>query len=504
MHLCDCENPIRVYSKVLGEYVWTRCGKCNSCKKYRASRWIARLETERSFHPFAAFVTLTYSDSYLPRFKFLQLDNCFRLESYRNGSYRCILSSEIDLSAPLEKEYFDKRIASFDGMPYADFSDIQLYHKRLNKAIHDKITHKWSNFRFWTVSEYGSTCHRPHFHEILFFDDPKIASELQALVDSSWNYKRNAKSSFYSGITDCQIIEKSACSYVAQYVNQLFDLPSFYDHCELRPRFICSKRPSIGSGGYNSEVLQQIFDSESPTTVIPDSQTNGFKVVPLLPCIKNRLFPRIAFFKSLSHSLRVKLYGIAVNGFFEFWNFETFCRFIPSVLKHQGEDGLQAFDYINRNDSPLGKVPHAFLRRLYYISKRVIQLCRTLNLSVHAYVCKIERFYDNCEISSLRSFYTFQEEYCKDHSFESLIHMYPEYKFQNAVDGCIKLEYCEDYLHMVKDSAVIFSKMTKTHFKNAYLDSVVEVNDFFNFLKFVWYAQKCNEDYKAFPEFSSE
>lgn len=514
MHLQSCEHPIRVFNKATGEYVFASCGKCNTCRKRKASVWIARLEEERRYHLFAAFVTLTYNDESLPKFVPVRVDsnefnNCvldlvdsdFRLVSCRNKIARCILRDQLDLSNALDKEYFSKRIAAFGGIPFADFSDIQRYHKRLNKLIHDKVTGKYSNFRFFTVSEYGSTTHRPHFHELLFFDDSKVASVIGQLVRDAWCDKRISQSSSCLGRTDCQIIEKSACSYVAAYVNQLFDLPSFYSHRELRPRFVCSKRPSLGTGGYNSEVLREIFDSESITHVVPERETNGFKVVPLLPCIKNRLFPRIAFFESLSHSLRVKLYGLAFTNGIYWDSFETFCRFIPSLLRTDGEVGLQAYNYITKNDKCFGKVPHSFLRRLYYISKRVVTFCLTCNYQLNAYVSKIERYYDKCKIALLGEFYRFQEDYSKHHSFESLIHMYPEYRYQNSDCDFIPLESCEDYYNMVYDSAKSYAKMVKTHMKNSYLEAKSETSDFFNFLKFIWYAQKCNENFKAIPEF---
>ena len=66
MNITDCEHPVRVYNKYLGEYVWTSCGHCNACKKRRSARWVVRLEKERSQHLVSFFVTLTYSDENLP------------------------------------------------------------------------------------------------------------------------------------------------------------------------------------------------------------------------------------------------------------------------------------------------------------------------------------------------------------------------------------------------------------------------------------------------------
>lgn len=508
MHLTDCEHPVRVFSKALGEYVWTRCGKCNSCKKYRSARWVARLENERQYHMFSAFVTLTYNDESLPRLELrpfgLQYPAkyCLRGLADARDFEKCIPLSELNFSTPLDREYFDKRIELEGSIPYANFRDIQLYHKRLNKLIHDKITGKYNNFRFFTVSEYGSTSHRPHFHEILFFDDPKIADSIWSLVSDSWYHFTLSQEKQCNGFVYCQLVEKSANSYVAQYLNQLFDLPSFYGHSELRPRFVCSKRPSIGSLDYDSPTLQQVFDCESPTLCIRDKATNGFKDVPLLPCIKNKLFPRLAFFESLNHPLRVKLYGLAAIGVGKegFKTFTSFRKYVFELIDKTSEVGLQCYSFLMRFNKSCGKVPDAFLRRIYYISKRVLFLCSKFKLSLENYVCKIERFYGNCEISALNQFYQFQEDYARTHSFEQLIHMYPEYAYINQDSYYFPLVECDDYQCMCADSHSDLMKLTKSHYKNAYIEAKSEVVPFFKFLIF-FYAQKCNENLQAFARF---
>lgn len=527
MHLMDCEHPVRVYNKYLGEFVWTRCGHCNCCKRHRSSRWVARLEMERSFHAYSAFITLTYNDQMLPRLELrpygLNYPAKLALCGVRDcrDPERCIPFEQLEFTTPLDKEYFNKRIELDGSIPYANFRDIQLYHKRLNKIIHDEITQKYNNFRFFTVSEFGSTSHRPHFHEILFFDDPKIAERLAELVYRCWCTFSSDGSRSSNGFIYCELVEKSANSYVAQYLNQLFDLPSFYQHSELRPKFVCSKRPAIGSGGYSSKDIQEIFDSESPTVCVRDSVTSELKDVPLLPCIKSRLFPRLAFFEQIYHSLRVKLYGIAFVEGKVCQSFESFLRYVYSGYYKTVEISSKskryliryninhfqtvahAFQYMIKFDHAFGKVPHAFLRRLYYISKRVLVLCRDFGLTVEQYVQKLERFYSRCELSCLKSFYDFQSEYSKSHLVDSLVWCYPEFAYQNSDCDFIPLENVRAYTDMVLDSALSYSKVTKSHFKNAYIEASSATCEFFKFLIY-YYAQKCNENLQAFSQFGSE
>ena len=159
MNIVDCEHPVRVYNKYLGEYVWTSCGKCKHCRQKRASRWVARLEVERSQHPFCFFVTLTYSNDWLPILTPSQSDPNI-LVDWRHSDIELSINDLTFLTAA-DRQYFDERIASFNGIPYASSIDIQKFHKRLNKYFHDNCTQTYQNFRFFTVSEYGSTTLRP-------------------------------------------------------------------------------------------------------------------------------------------------------------------------------------------------------------------------------------------------------------------------------------------------------------------------------------------------------
>jgi hypothetical protein len=89
------------------------CGRCMSCRLNRASQWSTRITHEASLHQSNSFITLTYSDTYLP--------------------------SDLALSV----------------------REIQLFIKRLRKALPQQI-------RYVLCGEYGSKTYRPHYHAILF------------------------------------------------------------------------------------------------------------------------------------------------------------------------------------------------------------------------------------------------------------------------------------------------------------------------------------------------
>ena len=252
MELISCEHPVRVYNKYIDEFVWTSCGHCNACRKRRAARWVARLEAERRLHPVSLFVTLTYNEPSLPVLQFNDEGDLL----VSNKDSLSIPFDEMVFSSVADKQYFDSRMA-LGGIPYASVVDIQKFHKRLNKWFHDNVTQTYKNFRYFTVSEFGSTTLRPHFHSIYFTDSLEVASRFAEGVCACWQF----------GISDTQYIEKSANSYVAQYLNELFDLPSFYHHSKIRPFFVCSKQPPIGMRDKWQEDFKEIFDTCSPTRI---------------------------------------------------------------------------------------------------------------------------------------------------------------------------------------------------------------------------------------------
>ena len=94
------------------------CGQCLACRINRRRVWTLRMHLELLSHPFASFVTLTYSPDGL----------------FRNSKGYCDLSKR----------------------------DVQLYLKKLRKAVSPV------KIRYFACGEYGSIGHRPHYHLIIY------------------------------------------------------------------------------------------------------------------------------------------------------------------------------------------------------------------------------------------------------------------------------------------------------------------------------------------------
>ncbi len=157
-----CKVPIRVKNnrKSNSDFLYNTvpCGKCLDCLKKRATNWSFRLQIEEKFHNIAYFVTLTYSDEYVP------------------------VTEHGELT-------LNKR-------------DLQLFLKRVRKATSCKTV------RYYAVGEYGSTTQRPHYHLILF--DVK-----DTVINACWTHPT---SKIALGITDIQPVSPASVRYVTNYV----------------------------------------------------------------------------------------------------------------------------------------------------------------------------------------------------------------------------------------------------------------------------------------------
>lgn len=477
MHLSGCEHPQRVYNKYLNEYVWVRCGKCKTCLNSKAMRFTELLERERSQHVCTFFFTLTYNDGSLPVAMKL-FDGREPEESVYLGERGDVYFNYSMLFDDLSKKYTAEElapdIALFKGMsanlgiPYACKSDIQLFFKRLNKCLHDKFSFHYSNFRYWCISEFGSTTFRPHFHGLLFCDDSQVIEHMQECVSACWKY----------GLVDCQPVENSACAYVSQYINQLSDLPLFYEASVLRPFYLCSRRPFIGNYTKLPINDKELVDCAAVEVPIQRKGHNVLVNVPLLSSRENRLFPKCFSYGSLPDSMRAQLYELA-NGFGreEFGWCQDYKDFEYSIRCYLQKEDIQSPLMVllssklslDELDSLFDTPSRSFLKRCYYTSRLFLRNCKDFNMSTYYYMSKIKEHYDKKSLLNLKRQYELQEQFeCEDCAI-----MYPEYLFEN---GMTVEEYASDYdiaeyKSMVSDSALFYDMNHKTHFKNAYLDS---------------------------------
>lgn len=163
--------------------LWLPCGSCVGCRSARATAWARRCVHEASCFDRNVFVTLTYSDEFLP------------------------------FDGSLEPGEFTKFV------------------KRLRKRI--------PALRYFACGEYGSLRCRPHYHALLFncgFDDTRrVGDDLfeSALLADVWSY----------GDHKLGEVTGASANYIAKYSVKSLGV----DYGTVVPPFLrMSLKPAIG------------------------------------------------------------------------------------------------------------------------------------------------------------------------------------------------------------------------------------------------------------------
>lgn len=159
-----CINPIEIHGHKFP------CGRCMPCRLNRTAEWTLRLCYELECWDTASFVTLTYSDDFVPKAE--------------NGRLTLVKS------------------------------DLQKFIKRLRKNSGLKL-------KYYAVGEYGSAdnTHRPHFHLIIFGLDP-LNQKHRDLIASSWTFCEPERWIYKRKHNAIDVVNSNDIAYVAGYVQK--------------------------------------------------------------------------------------------------------------------------------------------------------------------------------------------------------------------------------------------------------------------------------------------
>ena len=138
MRLVSCERPVIMRQPLTHDYIQVRCNHCNTCKISRASKWIDRLQSERTHHKFSFMFTLTYDDAHVPCLFFS--DDMDSLVYNRQDSERIPLQELVSLCKDSDGnviqedlDYLRDRLIHPLGLPVPYPDDISRFFKRFNK-----------------------------------------------------------------------------------------------------------------------------------------------------------------------------------------------------------------------------------------------------------------------------------------------------------------------------------------------------------------------------------
>lgn len=490
MHLCTCENPRFEYNRYLDRDVRVNCGKCNSCLNAKAKRYISLLEAESRLHKYAFMVNLTYNDHNLP---VVGLSDDLSSLEYVNRSAECIPLHEIFEfdNSPRDIEYLSARLRDPLMLPVPFIKDVQDFLKRLNKKIHDKITHSYENFRYFFCTEVGGTTFRTHYHGIIYFDSDTVANNFQSLVSESWALGDSPVDDIFS---------RGGFSYVAQYVNKLSDLPAFYEHKKMHQSPIFSKFPPLGSRALLDSQVREVYDRKPINRSIFDPSSGTNRVVPIEPAFKNRFFPKCPQYNTKPYTDRVALYrSTQIIPSFDFRQFFAAANDLNWLASRNllTPSEKVVYLYLNQLKSD-SKSPESFrtsVYKLFLVSKRTVWIAKCLRSSVENVVKQIDDYYKKVDYDRLKQFYEWQSLYSAHHPTQDLIFAYPDLvrdymfyekyskiplsvAFQAALDSFNvdvlnppDFKQTADFKSMISINSKIYNDTHKNHEKNSYLYS---------------------------------
>ena len=182
-------------------WFWANCGKCLNCKKMKINELTLRLKHEMRCHENSVFITLTYSDDFLP-------------------------ISQKNFGQPLVDRDILRGSYNF-GNPTLFKRDLQLFFKRLRKQFCDR------KLRYFYCGEYGGQTGRPHYHAVVFG-----ISEFEMNLRNKWEYG-------FISVSKCTV---GRCRYTAKYLlkSEIYTPNFCYSH-GIQPQFHqASNRPGLG------------------------------------------------------------------------------------------------------------------------------------------------------------------------------------------------------------------------------------------------------------------
>lgn len=230
-----CLRPIKTSA---GEFA---CGNCEACLTKKTNEWAFRLFNELKQSSSCHFVTLTYDELNVPR---KDLKEYYPTKIPKKEHIR--LYGEL----PIKAIHPNEMVFSVD--------DCQRFIKRLRKKLP-------KGFRYFLVSEYGSSfSERPHYHA-LFFNIPRMSKNddmhlklLTDLISETWN----------KGLVDVRPVISERVIYTAKYTLSQLQKPCYFP----KPFILASRNPGIGANYLTKDVIDKHKETLSIIGKLPDGQ----------------------------------------------------------------------------------------------------------------------------------------------------------------------------------------------------------------------------------------
>lgn len=407
-----CLNPQRIYNKYIDKEIVAPCGKCEACLLQKSAMYTLKCRLESEFNNYCYFVTLTYNEENIPKFRFVRETDVdiaddsnehfyVAVDVSNNPKYNCrvlghVSADELDISS------LQNRNCRGEDIAYLRQEDAQLFLKRLRK----KITNE--KIRYYCIGEYGPKHLRPHWHLLLWFNQEETAQNLRNYISEAWRlgYIHVGKSS--SG---------KASSYVAGYVNSRLNIPSLLNLPETKSK--CTHSAKLGEA-FIQDSIKEVHSQEYRDFVRRSySFSNGTTDFSLWRSLKSRYFPKCMRFTTSDSSQLYETYTI-VPRLREILGIEKpyeIAKAITFLIREQTE----SFSFERRSldlqyyiDFIINKVEHIDFRipfKPHYWEKLFQRIYRIMFISGYFvdFVCDANPNLYRTKINSIIEFYSKEE-----------------------------------------------------------------------------------------------
>lgn len=404
-----CENPQKIRNPHTGEWLTVPCGQCAICKRSKASTNSLKCKLESANHKYCMFVTLTYDEENIPRVELIEHPDY-------DGIYECVLVTErlCDGEILFDIELDDTAILYLSEkfqntqFPILWKRDAQLFIKRLRKHL-NKFTDE--KIRYYIIGEYGPRHYRPHYHALIWFDEPETFEVFGECLNRSWKLGR----------MDYSMCGSKGINYVAQYVNSSVKLPRIFTFDETEPFALHSF--------YLGEAVLATKSKDIPQEEFKDfvrrgfNFSNGYTEFSVWRSFESRFFPKCVGFGSLNESQRLTAYRAYECA--REWTGKTALvkqtKDIVSMLMFGIEDDF--FDVLRVMFGTDYNDADKLYRQIYLalsISKHFLNnVCRNNSLGeIKNRISYIESYYDYKESEALKNQLLLQSEMLSDNKIE--------------------------------------------------------------------------------------
>lgn len=412
-HLTSCLNPKMVRNKYTHEIICVPCGKCSACKQRKTSIWLSRLREESTCHAYTMFGTLTYDDSHLPRVCPDFVDDALKTDDYLNA---CVHSSDF--------------IESHHGLvPCVSSKDIQDFFKRLRFNLNYYLQKNYgkdqkSDIRYFVVSEYGPTTFRPHYHMLLWFDNPKLYPIIKEYIYKAWLPKTSCSSlKAFLQRNKWKFVHGHCEEYCAGYLCTDSHLPEILRQKPFRTFHLQSSCPPIGTIRILQESVQSLLSGNACTVALKRPTSLLSVVVPLWRGIENRFFPKCLGFARISSADRRTLYNLVGSS----GSGESFESFKEWLLR----EWLSSISTVQLVRSVCPFTPQdgekfiRSVRSMYNLSRRISALSRYAQVTSNDYVSGIEAYYARKDYDALKMQLQLEEYMSNSFRSDSGLPYYP-------------------------------------------------------------------------------